>query len=86
MRIRHLFKNFWLIFTRNSLQVLGLFLMLGIIITLFGGMIMSSSLSTDQLALIGNNLYNTNISLQFNHNLKIVLNNQNLLIKIYHMV
>lgn len=60
--------------------------MLGIIITLFGGMIMSSSLSTDQLALIGNNLYNTNISLQFNHNLKIVLNNQNLLIKIYHMV
>lgn len=78
MRIRHLFKNFWLSFTRNSLQVLGLFLMLGIIITLFGGMIMSSSLSTDQLALIGNNLYNTNISLQFNHNLKIVLNNQNL--------
>lgn len=38
MMIRHLFKNFWLSFNRrNSLQVLGLFLMLGIIITLFLG-------------------------------------------------
>ncbi|MFU0251861.1 hypothetical protein [Spiroplasma sp. Moj] len=78
MMIRHLFKNFWLSFTRNSLQVLGLFLMLGIIITLFGGMIMSSSLSTVQLALIGNDLYDTNISFQFNYNLKIVSNHQNL--------
>ncbi|GAA6238640.1 MAG: hypothetical protein SPLM_07570 [Spiroplasma phoeniceum] len=78
MMIKHLFKNFWLSFTRNSLQVLGLFLMLGIIITLFGGMIMSSSLSTVQLALIGNDLYDTNISFQFNYNLKIVSNHQNL--------
>ncbi|WP_235510995.1 hypothetical protein [Spiroplasma kunkelii] len=48
--------------------------MLGIIITLFGGMIMSSSLNTVQLALIGNDLYDTNISFKFNYNLKIVSN------------
>ncbi|WP_425379765.1 FtsX-like permease family protein [Spiroplasma endosymbiont of Stenodema calcarata] len=76
--IRHLFKNFWLSFTKNSLQVLGLFLMLGVVITLFSGMIMSNNLSTNQLDIIGKNLYNTNISFQFSEQLKIALNNKNL--------
>ena len=76
--IRHLFKNFWLSFTKNSLQVLGLFLMLGVVITLFWGMIMSNDLSTSQLAVIGKNLYNTNISFRFSEQLKIASNNKNL--------
>ncbi|UZQ29074.1 MAG: hypothetical protein OHM56_07510 [Spiroplasma phoeniceum] len=39
---------------------------------------MSSSLSAVKLALIVNDLYDTNISFQFNHSLKIVSNHQNL--------
>ncbi len=76
--IRHLFKNFWLSFTKNSLQVLGFFLMLGVVITLFLGMIMSNDLSTSQLAVIEKNLYNTNISFRFSGQLKIASNNKNL--------
>ncbi len=39
---------------------------------------MSNDLSTSQLAVIGKNLYNTNISFRFSEQLKIASNNKNL--------
>ncbi|AHF57319.1 FtsX-like permease family protein [Spiroplasma eriocheiris] len=69
--IRHLFKNFWKSFTKNTLQVLGLFMMLIVIITIFCGLILSHNLAYSQLDKIGQGSYDTNVTFRISDELKI---------------
>ncbi|AGM26452.1 hypothetical protein SSYRP_v1c08630 [Spiroplasma syrphidicola EA-1] len=73
-----LLKNFWKSFLKNSLQVLGLFLMLGAMITLFCGMQLSHDLTSTQLKIMGKDLFATNTSFEINDPLEIVNSDSNM--------